>query len=195
MEIGAIIDEELFIKLVECRGTDYVKDHENKERKETSRQCEPKWQFQVTNEIGTTPDFPCENENSSISGREALSNSIVTSELVATSISQSQTYNPAQDMLDMFLGPLLRKTIEKEETSKSIMENIKITHELTRKSQDEPTGGEIVPLMKTRNTLKDKVVLGSGISSGILACPSSIFTISNIVGRSDGEEFVHRRAT
>ncbi|KAK7303005.1 hypothetical protein RJT34_13904 [Clitoria ternatea] len=109
--------------------------------------------------LGTAPDFPCENENSSISGREALSNSIITSELVATSTSQSKTYNPAQDMLDMFLGPLLRKTIEKEETSKSIMENVKITHELTRKSQDEPNGGEIVPLMKKRNTLKDKVTM------------------------------------
>ncbi|KAK7264158.1 hypothetical protein RJT34_31762 [Clitoria ternatea] len=138
----------------------YVKEHENKERQETSRQCEPKWQFQVTNETGTTPDSPCENENSSISGRETLSNSTVTtSELVATSTSQSQTYNPAQDMLDLFLGPLLRKTIEKEEKSKSIVENVEITHEITRKSQDEPTGGEIVPLMKKRNTLKDKVAM------------------------------------
>ncbi|RDY07435.1 hypothetical protein CR513_08461, partial [Mucuna pruriens] len=136
----------------------YVKDYENKDRKEiSSRQRESKWQYQVTNETGTTLDFPCENKNSSGSGREALSNSAsTTGELFATST--SQTGDPAQDMLDLFLGPLLRKTLEKEK-SKSIVENVEITHQFTRQSQDELAGEEIVPLMKKRNTLKDKVAM------------------------------------
>ena len=36
---------------------------------------------------------------------------------------------------------------------------------------------------------------GSGITSGMLILPSSMFTTSDIVGRSDGDTFVHRRAT
>ncbi|TKY67699.1 hypothetical protein E2542_SST10594 [Spatholobus suberectus] len=137
----------------------YVKDYENKDRKEiSSRQRESKWLFQVTNETGTTLDSPCENKNSSRSGMEALSNSTsTTGELIATNT--SQTGDPAQDMLDLFLGPLLRKTLEKEERSKSIVENVEITHEFTRPSQDELAGEEIVPLMKKRNTLKDKVAM------------------------------------
>ncbi|KAL2329100.1 hypothetical protein Fmac_022527 [Flemingia macrophylla] len=136
----------------------YVKDYENKDRKEiSSRQCESKWQFQVANETATTLDFPCENKNSSRSGRKNLSNSTsTTDELIATST--SQTGDPAQDMLDLFLGPLLRKTLEKEK-SKSIVENIEIAHEFTRQSSDELARQEIVPLMKKRNTLKDKVAM------------------------------------
>ncbi|XP_020214963.1 uncharacterized protein LOC109798934 isoform X2 [Cajanus cajan] len=137
----------------------YVKDYEKKDRKEiSSRECESKLQFQVTNETETTLDSPCENKISSGSGRETLSNSAsTTDELIATST--SQTGDPAQDMLDLFLGPLLRKTLEKEEKSKSIVENIEITHEFTRQSQEELAGQEIVPLVKKRNTLKDKVAM------------------------------------
>ncbi|XP_028188284.1 uncharacterized protein LOC114374792 [Glycine soja] len=136
----------------------YVKDYENKDRKErSSRQRESKWQFQDTNETGTTLDSSCENRISSGSGREDLSNSTsTTGELIATST--SQTGDPAQDMLDLFLGPLLRKTLEKEKI-KSVVENAKITHEFSRQSQDKLAGEEMVPLMKKRNTLKDKVAM------------------------------------
>ncbi|KHN05420.1 uncharacterized protein LOC114378252 isoform X1 [Glycine soja] len=136
----------------------YVKDYENKDRKEiSSRQHESKWQFQVTNETGHTLDSPCKNENSSKSGREDLSHfTSTTGELIATST--SQTGDPAQDMLDLFLGPLLRKTLEKEK-SKSIVKNVEITHEFTRQSQDKLAGEEIVPLTKKRNTFKDKVAM------------------------------------
>ncbi|KAL5168993.1 hypothetical protein HKD37_11G031004 [Glycine soja] len=70
----------------------------------------------------------------------------------------SRQRDPAQDMLDLFLGPLLRKTLEKEKI-KSVVENAKITHEFSRQSQDKLAGEEMVPLMKKRNTLKDKVAM------------------------------------
>lgn len=137
----------------------YVKDYENMDREEkSSRQHESKWQFQVTNETGTTVDSPCENKYSSGSAREDLSNSIsTTSEVIATST--SLTGDPAQVMLELFLGPLVMKTLEKEEKRKSVVENVEITHEFTRQSQDEVAREEIVPLVKKRNTLKDKVAM------------------------------------
>ncbi|CAJ1933773.1 unnamed protein product [Sphenostylis stenocarpa] len=137
----------------------YVNEYENKDRKEiSSRQRESKLEFQVRYETGTTLDSPCENKNSSESGREDLSNSTsTTDEVIATNT--SQTGDPAQDILNLFLGPLLRKTLEKEEKNKSIVENAKITHDFTWQSQDELAGEEMVPLMKKRNTLKDKVAM------------------------------------
>lgn len=137
----------------------YVKDYENKEQRKTpSRQSESKWQFPATTEAGTTLDSPCENRISSSSEWEALYNSApTTGELILTST--SQTDHPAQDMLDVFLGPLLRKTLEKEEKSKSSLESLEITHEFTRQSQNEPGEEEMVPLTKKRNTLKDKVAM------------------------------------
>lgn len=135
----------------------YVKDYE-KEQKKTSRQCESKWQLPATTEAGITLDSPCENKKSSSSEREALYNSSpTTGEVIPRSI--TQTGNPAQDMLDLLLGPLLRKTIEKEEKSKSSVESVVVTHEFMRQSQNEIVGEEMVPLVKKRNTLKDKVAM------------------------------------
>ncbi|KAK7404362.1 hypothetical protein VNO78_05203 [Psophocarpus tetragonolobus] len=137
----------------------YVKDYENKDKKEIpSRQHESKWQVQVTNE--TARDSPCGNKNinSLGSGNEDLSNSTSTTGELITS-STSQTGDPAQDMLDLLLGSLLRKTLEKEEEkSKSIVENVEITREFTGQSQDE-LAGEVVPFIKKRKTLKDKVAM------------------------------------
>jgi hypothetical protein len=75
----------------------------------TSRRCEPMWQFPPTTEVGTTLDSSCENKKTSSMEREALCNSApspTTGEVIPTST--SQIGHPAQDMLDVFLGPLLR---------------------------------------------------------------------------------------
>ncbi|WVZ03370.1 hypothetical protein V8G54_024176 [Vigna mungo] len=145
--------EDLLVIAEQC-----VNEYENKDRKEiSSRQSESKWEFQVTHETGTTLDSPCENRNPSYTRKDVLSNSTSqTGEVIDTST--SRTGDPAQDMLNLFLGPLLSKTLEKEK-SKHIVENAKITHEFTRQSQDELGGEERVPLMKKRNTLKDKVTM------------------------------------
>lgn len=135
-----------------------VNEYENKDRKEiSSRQSESKWEFQVTHETGNTLDAPCENRNPSNSRKQVLSNSTSkTGEVIETST--SRTGDPAQDMLNLFLGPLLSKTLEKEK-SKFIVENAKITHEFTRQSQELGGEEERVPLMKKRSTLKDKVAM------------------------------------
>ena len=147
----------------------YVKGYEDKKRQETSvRQCESKWQFPAKSESGTNLDFCCENtkpssssrETLSFSSRETLCNSTptTTSELITTST--SQTGDPAQDMLDLLFGPLLKKPREKEEEkNKSLVGGLESTSEFTRKSKDDLVGEEMFPLMKKRSTLKDKVAM------------------------------------
>ena len=139
----------------------YVKGYEDKKRQETSvRQCESKWQFPAKSESGPNLDFCCENTKPSFSSRETLCNSTptTTSELITTST--SQTGDPAQDMLDLLFGPLLKKPLEKEEEkNKSLVGGLESTSEFTRKSKDDLVGEEMFPLMKKRSTLRDKVAM------------------------------------
>lgn len=108
-------DIELTVEDLMAIAEQYIKDYEDKEPQETtSGRYEPKWQFPATTEAGTTHDSACENKKSSSLEREALYNSApTTGEVIRTST--SLIGHPAQDMLDVFLGPLLRTTIEKEE--------------------------------------------------------------------------------
>lgn len=65
--------------------------------------------------------------------------------------------NPTQDMLDLFLGPLLKKTHE-EKRVEMVREQMSLAHDLNKKTQSNPS--EVQPLMvKKRSSLKDKVSL------------------------------------
>lgn len=108
VQVSSDDDMELTVDDLMAIAEQYVKDYEEKELQETSsRQCEPNWQFPATAEAGTTLDSFRENKKPSNSVREALYNSSpATEEVIPTST--SQIGHPAQDMLDVFLGPLLR---------------------------------------------------------------------------------------
>ncbi|KAI4357093.1 hypothetical protein L6164_001062 [Bauhinia variegata] len=67
------------------------------------------------------------------------------------------TSDPAQDMLDLFLGPLLKKKPPEEEKREYFVEDFPFSHELARQGQDEIVGEEKGPLMKKKSSLKDKV--------------------------------------
>lgn len=64
--------------------------------------------------------------------------------------------NPTQDMLDLFLGPLLKKTQEKE---KEITEEINFTHEVKKQPCSVVLGEEPPVVMKKKTSLKDKVAM------------------------------------
>ncbi|CAK8576777.1 unnamed protein product [Lathyrus sativus] len=108
-------DVELTVEDLMAIAQQYVKDYKDKETREAvGRQCEPKWQFPATTEAATTLDLSRENKKSSSLEREALYDFAPTNgEVIPTSTSQID--HPAQNMLDVFLGPLLRTTFEKEE--------------------------------------------------------------------------------
>ncbi|OIW08846.1 hypothetical protein TanjilG_16427 [Lupinus angustifolius] len=101
VQLSSDDDVDLTIEDLMAIAEQYVKDHENKDPQETpGRRHEPELLISATSESGTALDSPCENSTLTTIGQ-----------LVTTSI--SQTDNPAQDMLDLLLGPLLRNLPEK----------------------------------------------------------------------------------
>ncbi|XVE85610.1 hypothetical protein DITRI_Ditri17bG0104100 [Diplodiscus trichospermus] len=70
-------------------------------------------------------------------------------------INSSRTGDPAQDMLNLFLGPLLKKTVEKERTE-LIKKDLTFANELRKGSQND-VKEETAPLTKKKCTLRDKV--------------------------------------
>ncbi|KAG8650888.1 hypothetical protein MANES_07G076000v8 [Manihot esculenta] len=73
-------------------------------------------------------------------------------------IKVSHTGDPAQDMLDLFLGPLLKKPpLEDEKRSGLFSKDTDLVFELRKRSQND-VGEEIVPVTKKKSSLKDKVL-------------------------------------
>ena len=71
-------------------------------------------------------------------------------------INSSRTEDPAQDMLDLFLGPFLKKTVEEKRTE-FIMRDLIFSNELGMGSQND-VKEETAPLTKKKCTLRYKVV-------------------------------------
>ncbi|KAI5353475.1 hypothetical protein L3X38_006369 [Prunus dulcis] len=69
------------------------------------------------------------------------------------------TGDPAQDMLDLFLGPLMKKTVEKESESRFLTEDVTFAHEIIRESHSNVVKEGIAPIMKKKSSLKDKVAM------------------------------------
>ncbi|XP_068333718.1 uncharacterized protein [Pyrus communis] len=74
--------------------------------------------------------------------------------------------DPAQDMLDLFLGPLLKKTVEKETKEKDrkaqmLTENMTFSQEFKRQSESSVIREEIppAPIVKKKSSLRDKVAM------------------------------------
>ncbi|KAL5055674.1 hypothetical protein RYX36_036356 [Vicia faba] len=108
-------DVELTVEDLMAIAEQYVKDYKDKEMQEAvGRQGEQKGQLLATTEAATTLDSSRENKKSSSLERDDLYTFAPTAgEVIPTSTSQID--HPAQNMLEVFLGPLLRTTLEKEE--------------------------------------------------------------------------------
>lgn len=70
----------------------------------------------------------------------------------------SRTGDPAQDMLDLFLGPLLKKPLEEKKQFEFVTENTKYVREFKNQCQNDVVE-EMVPLTKKKSSLKDKVAV------------------------------------
>ncbi|KAJ4960182.1 hypothetical protein NE237_020092 [Protea cynaroides] len=68
----------------------------------------------------------------------------------------SKTEDPTRDMLDLFLGPLLKKS-QKEERKMEITTEEILAYEFRKPSQSQSVDKEIVPLLKKKSSLKDKI--------------------------------------
>ncbi|MED6172718.1 hypothetical protein PIB30_052630 [Stylosanthes scabra] len=134
----------------------YIKEHEHKKRKEKpDRQCESKSQFPTKSESGAALDSCCKNTKPPSSSRETLHGSTGPGEL--TTAGTFQQANPAKEFLELYFG---HKLVEKEEEqNSSVVHNLEFTHEVTKQSQDDHVGEEVVPLTKKKTTMKDKVAM------------------------------------
>lgn len=84
------------------------------------------------------------------------SNSSLKSE--QTVINAGITGDPAHDMLDLFLGPLLKKPLEEEKTE-FVMEDVAFWPKFELQNQKKLVRDEIGPTMKKKSSLKDKVAM------------------------------------
>lgn len=69
----------------------------------------------------------------------------------------SMTGDPTTDMLNLFLGPLLKKPHDEESKAKSITQDMAFYHEYRKSTQEVGFAKPPVPLTKKKSSLKDKV--------------------------------------
>lgn len=72
----------------------------------------------------------------------------------------ARTEDPAQDMLDLFLGPLLKKSVSDDRRIKTIEEDRTFVREVKEQLHDNSIAlADLVPLTKKKSSLKDKVAM------------------------------------
>ncbi|KAG5240639.1 rRNA biogenesis protein [Salix suchowensis] len=164
-ELGDDTDNDVSKKTSNRRGRKrkakgkYVKADEDSRRKQTpGREC--KLQRQLPTTASSKNDL---EESFIVLDDKHMSTSCETTSCSSTMnlvseeslISSSRTGDPAHDMLDLFLGPLLKKPMEKEKRSEFIATDVDFTFELKKKSQCD-FGDEMAPPMKKKSSLKDQ---------------------------------------
>lgn len=76
-----------------------------------------------------------------------------------TVINTSITGDPAHDMLDLFLGPLLKKPLEKEKKTEFVMDDVAFCPNFEIQSQKSTVMEEAAAATKKKSSLKDKVAM------------------------------------
>lgn len=92
----------------------------------------------------------------------SVHNSIETSAGEGTVVNQSRTGDPAQDMLDLLLGPLLKKPAWEENKIGLTKEDMTFAGDITKQRQEPQNNIDtevVVPLTKKKSSLKDKVAM------------------------------------
>lgn len=67
--------------------------------------------------------------------------------------------DPTQDMLDLFLGPLLKRTQEEEKKTNLISEEMSFAYEIKKQKHSVVVREEHAPLTKKKSSLKEKVAM------------------------------------
>ena len=148
----------------------YVRANKNMEQEQ-----EAKGKYDSRSRLRTTVSSRNESEDcnrssvtddSSASYNQTTTNNGVNSSYKLNSTSTekiviSTTGDPAHDMLDLFLGPLLKKPVE-EKKNNFMLGDVAISQEVGKfgiESKKNIAREEIVPLMKKKSSLKDKVAM------------------------------------
>ncbi|KAL7001488.1 hypothetical protein U1Q18_002640 [Sarracenia purpurea var. burkii] len=111
------------------------------------------------NESGRLPNAPKSSRRSPTHKEiSSVHNSTGTSAGGGTIVNRSRTGDPAQDMLDLFLGPLLKKPDGEENKIELIEKEMLFSCEIVKQRQGN-IASEVVPLTKKKSSLKDKVAM------------------------------------
>lgn len=150
---------ELTVEDLMSIAQEYVKaDKVMEQHKLNSKECELKSQFPATdfyrNEAGGS--LNAAQSNRRLPAQDAVTSHKLTMISAGDGIvsNPSRTGDPAQDMLDLFLGPLLKKPLEEKKQFAFVTEDVKFVHEFKKQCQE-----EMVPLTKKKSSLKDKVAV------------------------------------
>ncbi|KAL4638200.1 hypothetical protein ACB092_03G131900 [Castanea dentata] len=154
-------DVELTMDDLMTIAEEYVKAEKNKEQRVSNRECRSERTVPTTVSSSNVSvrllDAP--NGNQSLPTEEVTASHSSTVSLVSEEIAiiDRRTGDPAQDMLDLFLGPLLKKPFEQK--NRSLIKDMEFAYEFEMQSQNTVVGEEIEPLMKKKSSLKDKVAM------------------------------------
>ncbi|ONI32003.1 hypothetical protein PRUPE_1G344100 [Prunus persica] len=134
----------------------------NKEEEASNQECESDSRFPEIvssgNELEDSADAQICNRRSLIADTTTFKpNGSLASKGIG--LNSGGTGDPAQDMLDLFLGPLMKKTVEKESESRFLTEDVTFAHEIIRESHSNVVREGIAPIMKKKSSLKDKVAM------------------------------------
>ncbi|XP_021684555.2 uncharacterized protein LOC110667895 isoform X3 [Hevea brasiliensis] len=142
----------------------YMEVNQNSEPKQPlNRKCEPQRQHptitSLSNDLEGSFIAPCNEQRLPSSETTTSCSSTVSLTSEQSFINVNHTRDPTQDMLHLFLGPLLKKPLlQDKKRSGFFSEDVDLAFELRKQSQND-IREEIVPLTKKKSSLKEKVSL------------------------------------
>ncbi|GMH07082.1 hypothetical protein Nepgr_008922 [Nepenthes gracilis] len=160
----SIPSEELTVEDLISIAEEFVNAGKDKEQQLSScTTCESESQPPLTilskNESGNDPNA-VKGDGMSLKDASAASDSEIIESLPneGSIISSSKTGDPAQDMLDLFLGPLLKRPKQVERKAEVLTERILLDYELSKLSQDSAVGNAAPPTKK-KGSLKNEIAM------------------------------------
>ncbi|KAJ7942723.1 Serine/threonine-protein kinase dhkG [Quillaja saponaria] len=158
--VHPLSDDDMDLKMEEMMAIaeEYVKADKNMKQEKASDRG-PENRYPARNpcriELGDAPDAPVNEKISTFPATAVLYSSVGK---VVSNNNASQTGDPAQDMLGLFLGPLLKKPLD-EDKYKCMTEDLTIAYKFNCQNEDNVVGEQMVPLAKKKSSLKGKVAM------------------------------------
>lgn len=155
-------DGELTMEDLLSIAKEYVRANTDAEQQQLSNSnCELESQFQSTSPSTRDP-FTGPQSNQILPAHEPTAASSKSSENLTSKeilFSSNRTGDPAQDMLSLFLGPLLKQPVEEKKNTEIITEDMAFVSEYRKQSQNTAVGEELVSLMMMKRSIKDQVAM------------------------------------
>ncbi|GAV87266.1 hypothetical protein CFOL_v3_30692 [Cephalotus follicularis] len=156
-------DAELTVGDLLIIAEEYVKTDKDEALQPSNGESESERQLPTTdssrNESGGSLVAPNRNQRTPALETTDSYNSPSISASEQTHFTSIMTGDPAQDMLDLFLGPLLKKSVVKEKGTEYTTKDMAFDFEIPKQSQNAIVGEEMVPHTKKKGSLKDKVAM------------------------------------